>query len=372
MVIAKYADVASPSDISCSTPPLSSRFELEVPHSPSTPHSLVVPERLFFNINRYLDASFCNKIWVEDDDGKLVNTSTRTTDPGDLNHFYNYCFTGGSLARSHLFVEARRILSKACSLVKSILKGEDPRTVDSLLDIVLYLIETGYPEIVTQLIGYISRMSKICLNAEHPWGQICKLMGSIEPGHIKETMKLSWERTLKVYRQHLGQFHEMSLLSQIQFIESSYIENLSVAEQRLRVLQSQFREAVGNFSTPYLHILMALSNNLYHQAKYGEAESVGYELWSSSQENGSCHSQVDGLEFIAISQYRQGKTDLAELNLREAFELIGQQWDSSNVWVLQKVARLEKLLLDCGLEQKASELKTEIERMMLLGGIADE
>jgi tetratricopeptide (TPR) repeat protein len=373
MLLTKQAQVANPPDITCWTPPLSPRSGYEVPRSPSTPHSLAKPEQLFYNIDRYMSVSFNNKIWVEDGDGYLINAFTGQEDGGFLDYFFNYCSTSADFAENQLFVETRRILSKACTLVPSILKAEHPQTVENLLENFLNLISQGLREYVTQLMDYISEMARVLLPAEHPLGQICRLMGGIEPSYLEQTLIRSYECLIKTYVQCVGESDERSLWAQTQLIDySTSDQGLFIAEQRLRRFYSQCTEATTIFSFSSINVLHSLAYNLRRQGKYIQAEMTSLELLNNAREAGYLVFQVTGLEEVAKAQFRQGKIDLAEKNVQEALELIENHWEESDPWALRRVVRLESLLQDYGLEQEAAELEMEWERRMKLCEITDE
>jgi hypothetical protein len=301
-----------------------------------------------------------------------MNTITSTGDSGYRHNFFEYCLASADLADNGLFVEARRILSKACTLIPSILKGEAPETISFLLDIILKLIAMNLPEIATLLTGYIGEMSRILLEAKHPWGQICRLMGIIEPDHLKATLIRSYECLIEVQVRWLGQLQITSLQSQISFIEYSYSRDLLVAEQRLRKLKSQFREATSNVDQCFYEILPALGNNLILQAKYVEAELVAFELLKITRKNRNFTFYVLGLEYAVPALFYQGKMDLAESYLLEAVELIGRHCESSSPWALQEMIHMMPWMQIFRTEEKVKELAKEIELRMVACNITDD
>src|SRR5437763_3312065 len=119
-ILARYSGAMTAPDISCSTPPSTPSLELLPPLSP--PQVLLVPEQLFFNIDRYFAVCFSNKIWVTNEEGHCINLKASKEDTANLNDFYNYCVAGARLMNKQFFVEGRKSLSKACNLAPSILK----------------------------------------------------------------------------------------------------------------------------------------------------------------------------------------------------------------------------------------------------------
>lgn len=376
IVSARHAGASTPPGISCATPPLSPRFEIGVPRSPSTPQSLAVPEQLFFKIDRYMSISFGNKTWIALQDGTCINTISGGH-PEDLRYFHNYCSTSLELFRKKSFVKGRRALSKAFGLVQKIMKTEDPHTMECLLDISLHLMRENLPEIVAHLRRYISHMAKVLLETENPWGQILRLIGSsepsFEPDQVDDTMIQCWKCMHKVYVQCLGQFHPTSLTSEMKLIMHLFgAENFALAEERLREVQLQCREVTGAFSQSSLEVIVNLGSNLYDQEKYAEAEFVARELLNNARKVANYKYEALGLEHVARAQYKQGRLDLAERSIREAVILIGMQWEGADPWALRTMVRLQSWSQDWGLGQTAEELGAEIEQRILLAKIHDD
>lgn len=302
-----------------------------------------------------------------DDYGDVINTVITPQRGGaEIHDFRDYCHASVDFASRQSFLEARKTLSKACGLIPSILKEEDPTTIDYLLDTLIYLTGTHLPEVATLLTDYIRKMSEILLKTEHSLGRICRLIGSIEPGHLKATLIKSYECLTKAYTQSLGQFHIVSLSSQLSWITYSYHDkDLFVAEQRLRKLLSQCK-ASGNLNEGICEVLECLWYNLYNQAKYAESELVSFELLDFAEEIEDYQGQVSGLEFAAAAQHEQGNIDLAETNILEAIELIRSHWKHSSPWALERVVYLQSRLRKWGLEEEAAELGAEIEHRMVM------
>jgi hypothetical protein len=364
-VFARHAGASTAPGISCTTPPFSPRFTLEVPRSPSTPHSLAVPEKLIFNIDRYLSVSINSSVWVLTDNGECIN-SISGGNLDDLRSFASYCRISADLFKKKSYIYGRRTLSKACGLIPSIIKEENPRTIEYLLRTFLSLIRQKLPEVVTQLAAYVSRMARVLLDAEHPWGQIWRMLGSIAPDHAKSMIIQCLQCMNKVFSQILGKLHQLSVSSGFYSIYNSDSRDSVLAEQRLRQIKLQHRGNIGIPNRGSLDIIDEIWVMLYNQARYAEAESTAYELLNNAREAGYFGYQVLGLENAARSQFKQGKFDLAETNVIEAVKLIDRYGESTDPWALSVMVRLQSCFQDWGFEQKAAELGLQIERMMSL------
>ena len=375
-VSGKYVGASTPPGVSCTTPPASPRFRLSVPCSPLTPRSLAIPEQLLFYIDRYMSVSFVNDIWVADKDGKYINTIC----VGDRNNcwnFYHYLNGAIDLLWNRSFIGGRRSLSKAFGFVPRLIKEENPRSIEFLLRTIGLLIRTGFLDIAIKLSGYISTMASFLLNAEHPWSQICRLLGNLEPCHMEEVIIENWKCMNNVYVQFLGRFHELSINSEMTFISHSLGSPTTEAstfdiEKRLRKLRVQCREEIRTFSSAQLSILKTLWLILIREARYVEAEKIACEFARYAREAKYPGYEVNGLKLLAISQFRQGESDLAERNLLKAIEVGRRHCESSGPWALSQMLILQSLLQLYRLEQKAAGLGPEIEHMMTLAKLDDE
>ena len=66
------------------------------------------------------------------------------------------------------YAESRRALSKASALVEPILLVEHPRTLADFLEVLIHLIQTGLPEVVTEIRGFIQKMAARVIKMHHP------------------------------------------------------------------------------------------------------------------------------------------------------------------------------------------------------------
>jgi hypothetical protein len=364
-VLARYSGATTPPDISCSTSPPTPSLELQ--HSLSLPQPLLVPEQLYFNIDRYFAVHFSNKTWVANREGQWINVKASKEDAANLNDFFNYCVAGARFMRTQSFVEARKSLSKACNLVPSILKAENPLALQCLLDIFLSLKRRGIPEAVALLINYINELAQIL---QHPWGQIFRLVRTLEADQLDAAIIQAWKCVIEVFQHGLSRTHQMSISCQVNFIMSVHLgENPADAETHLRKLLLECEEVAGKSSQQCTSIRFALSTILHRQAKYPKAESTLVQLLRLARETGDYRFEAHLLRKVAWSQYPQGKTLTAEKTLQDTIELIGRHWERSVPWAIESMIAIDSLLRSWGQEEKANKLRAQIEYMIGLDEI---
>jgi hypothetical protein len=359
-VLARYSGAMTPPGISCSTPPPTPSLNLQ--RSLSLPQPLLVSEQLYFNIDRYFAVRFSNKTWVMNGEGQCINVNASEEDVANLNGFFNYCVASARLVRTQSIVEARKSLSKACNLVASILRAENPLALQCLLDVFLSLKRRGTSVAVTLLINYISELAQIL---KHPLGQIFRLVRALEADQLDAAIIQAWKCVIEAFHQALSRTHQMSISCQVNFVMSVHLgESPADAETHLRKLLLECEEVAGKSSQQSTSIRFALSTVLQRQAKYAEAESTLVPLLRVARETGDYEFEAHLLRKIASSQYPQGKTLTAEKTLQDSIELISRHWERSVPWAVDSMVAIKSLLRSWGQEEKSNELRAQIEYMI--------
>jgi hypothetical protein len=162
------------------------KANLAIASTPSPPQALLVSENLFRNIKVYFENSCQNMIF---DDHRTLLTPNNAKLHNDLcNDFDSYYFTATMLIEKGLHVEFRRAFSKASTLVEQILRAEHPRTLACFLEVFIYLIQTGLPEVTSFLRDFIKRISAKVTRKGHCWGQICRLLGKLDSESLDQAI----------------------------------------------------------------------------------------------------------------------------------------------------------------------------------------
>lgn len=341
----------------------------KVSHSPSPPQALLVSEKLFYNIKVYFEISCRNMIL--DDHGTLLTPNGAKLHNNLCNDFDSYCFTATMLIEKGLLVEFRRALSKATALVGQILRAEHPRTLACFLEVFIHLIQSRLPGITSFLRDFIKRMSAIVTGKGHPWGQICRLLGELDSESLEETMAQTWKCTTDTFDGKLGKFSPLAVSVRLDYVKRVYgITNYLEEERLLRDLLAQFG-GIPRLSTP--RVMLNLAHNLNKQGRHDEAEKMAlevlsllqnYEIYKYEIYTSRIVEWIESLKIVSRSQFNQGKTQVAEQNMREAIQMIVDQWGIQHSWVPEFKIVLEGWLRGWGWEEEANILRGEIEELM--------
>jgi len=348
----------------------------EMSPQPSSPKFFGIPEELFFNIDLYFDASFQSGKWMLDEKGICVSTVTSRTD--DITTFIDACRTAGALVKARSFVEARKMLSRACNLVRDILEREDPRTIAGFCDTFNMLLRDGHVQIVNVLKRYISEMATIILRerANHPWFKVWHLLGMVEMETIADVTLQSWKCTSTALQNNVGRYTKEAVDCYIDYIQGAYTSdnattNDYVAEESL--LRSFLQECLQVFEDPReipSIVVFNLGINLNRQGRFAEAEVLAKNILMNAQfrirelgliegpiYTGLFQEEIRGYFLQARAQYWQGKFDVAEKNVRAAIACADNMEGANNPFSVNKRVLLESWLREWGRDADADAVK---------------
>ena len=123
----RYVMPSTPPHIEYRTPspPLSHPQYAPSPRTLAAPQDIAIPEQLFYNINVYLDGSFRSGNWVPGLGGGLISLKAEANTRRLCDQkFHGYIMMAADLVKRRLFIEARRLLSLASSVVVDVIRRE--------------------------------------------------------------------------------------------------------------------------------------------------------------------------------------------------------------------------------------------------------
>lgn len=290
--------------------------------------------------------------------GNLVTPDGARLNNALCNDFDSYCFTAAMLKGNGLYVEFRRVLSKAFALVEQILQAEHPRTLACFLEVFIHLIQTDLPEVTSLLRDHIKVMSA---KVTTPWGQICRLLGELDSESLCQAMARIWKCTTDIFDSELGSLSRLAVSVRLDYIKR-VVTDPSEEERLLRDLLAQFGGIPG-LSTP--RVMLNLAHNLNRQRRHREAEKMALEALSPLQGcEGRIVERIESLKIVSRSQFCQGEALAAEQTMRRAIRMIVDEWGDQHSWVPEFKTVLEAWLRVWGREEDANALRGEREELM--------
>jgi hypothetical protein len=303
---------------------------------------------------------------ILDGRGNLLTPGGAKLNNDLCNDFDSYCFNATIFIEKGLYIESRRALSKASALIEPILRAEHPRTFACFLEVLIHLLQTGLPEVASILRNFIQGMAVKVITRKNPWGNICRLLGALDPESLEQAMAQFWKCSTDTFESELGTFNRLAVSVRLDYIKRVYgATNYPEEERLLRELLAQ----TGNVFKRYTpRIMLNLAHNLNRQGRYNEAEELGQEVLSLVQKFDTSASmiveRIDSLKLISRSLHFQEKRLAAEQTLREAISMIAGEWGVEHPWVTEFMNVLEGWLRGWGCEEEANTLRAEINVLM--------
>lgn len=319
-------------------------------------------ESLFHTAKIYFK-NFCGNMTF-DEHGTLLNRNgTRSTNKL-CNDFDSYCFTATMLFSRNLHVEFRHALSKASALVKQILQAQHPRTLACFLEVFIHLIQTGLPDVANVFRRFIKDMAAEVIGDGQPWGQICRLLGELDSESLDECMAQLWNCTADTFECELGTSSRLAVSVRLDYIKRVCgVTNKLEEERLLRALLRRFC-GIPNLSTP--RVMLNLAHNLNRQGRHEEAENMARRVLSLLQKHEMYTERIveriECLKIVSHSQFNQGNV-AAEQTMREAIQMIVDQWGIQHSWFFEFMTVLRSWLKDWSREEDANKLREEMKAL---------
>jgi hypothetical protein len=253
-------------------------------------------------------------------------------------------------------------LSRAFGLIRDILIEEQPSTLDNICSSLSRFLDAGFDDISTMLRTFISQMAINVLPSNHPWCQICKLIGRASPEDVRTLSRNVWKCTEDTFASKLGPFHWRVIDSELDFLrEIQTVNDPAGAERRLRQLFVECEKAHGKSDGRSLCIALNLGWSLNQQGRNAEAVAVGESQLALALDAGV---RIHALSLIADPHYNLGNQNQATKRRRESIELIGTTSRRTDPWAIEQMVELGKWLREWGRASKADDLKAEIENLV--------
>ena len=299
------------------------------------------------------------------DGDECVNTLTKTGDShsAGIAKYLGCCTSATLLIKQKSFTEARRVLSLACSLLRSILETEDPHTLNCLLLSFWYLKTAGLHDIIAMLQKYIYGLAVTVLPLHHPWRKICILVGSVSIEQLDACFYGGWTCMKDSLGEKLGPLHTATLDTHLN--SSRVSADPRGQEATLRMLQAKTIAELGNSKQLFM-IMGPLARNLTSQQRYDEAEEVALDTLERTRAFGDPAAKINALQFLAEVRIQLGKRLEAESHYREAVWVFRNEMDDGDyvVWIIRILGKLEAKMREWGWIEKADVLKIEIDGLI--------
>lgn len=220
-------------------------------------------------------------------------------------------------------------------------------------------MKEGLSDIITMIRKYLAEMASHLLVRGHAWGDIFRLLGTIDISHLDAVVVQSWQCVNARFEQHLGRYHKSTIECYLNFVDGAM--SPVNAEAPLRELLASSERDFGLWGSRTLDVMANLGYSLCSQGRYQDTEGLGLDLITRARAVGSSPYQVHGLELTAYAQYRLDNRLLAEINLREAADIDRVRWGETDIERVMILIRLEGWLREWRRHLEADTVKASIE-----------
>ena len=319
--------------------------------TPSPPPALRVPEELFYSIQTYCDGSFQSGDWITADNGICYNVKVGGSKEDVHDRFYSACVAASGFIVTKDYVEARRMLSTGCALVRGILEAQDPAGAGRLLCTLESLLIRDMPELVKLIRDYISAMADVVISRNHPWAVIWRSIARLDMGTdgFGDALTQSVKCIAAAFSRNLGKYHTNTIDWVMQSITLFHRNGDHKAEElEIRKLLLECKEHFQDTNKDCCGILWELAACIRAQKRYSEQELIGKELIEAGRKLEATMVEARGYALLFSAQHSQQKFTEAEQSIRKLISVIELALGHASPWVIDHMKKLESWLRDWG------------------------
>jgi hypothetical protein len=322
------------------------------------PDTLLRHEVLFADISSYFKGSIESEIWFLSARGRYDSVYGNTIEPLD---FHILCDLAVSNFRKGSNVDGRRLLSKLCSILPVMLREQNLRLLEIIIDTYLGLTQQGFVGICAMLQDYVRKLAQSVLCDRPVWQQICLSISLPDP-ESSEIMTRSWQCILDMTKHTTGPYSFESIRSETNLICQIYHTDSPHQELLLRELLTKYENGTSKLNDAGVHMADYCADSMLDQGKHSEAETLLGGSLRRAQRFGYLTKmrEARSLANLAQIQYLQHKIDPAEENLRYAINLYRQEYGMDGT-VVRFYDQLQGWLREWGRHGEADELSEKLE-----------
>jgi hypothetical protein len=306
--------------------------------------------------------SVASGMWYPNGQGRLRTLKKKTINPDD---FSNFCDEAVMYFSKSSAVQWRRLLSKAFSMLPTLLREAHPTLLPSLVDCLLAMGEDGFVGTAAMIQNHIAELARTIL-PEHVWRRICISLSQADPDHA-EVLTRSWRCLTDATADVSGRFSWSVVVSEAGMIIRLYIStDPQRAEKLLRELLADYEQTTQKLDGTALYVMDRLASCLLNQGKYAEVELLVEDALWRAREAGylSKGPQASLMKWLAWAQYKLFKNDAAEEIMWSAIALFAERHGTNNPHVIACCRELEGWLRGWGRHSEADELSVKMDEMI--------
>ncbi|ETS73273.1 hypothetical protein PFICI_14878 [Pestalotiopsis fici W106-1] len=328
-----------PTGIGCRAPSPPGSPEISILFPLTPPADLYYPEECSFHIQRYCAGAFEKGIWALETPG-WMNTNRSVVD-----WFNRMALARGALSGGRT-QQGFKLLQLCFDEYKDMILTQDPRLM--LYTTVSLFLLVGYPEVVSMLMKYITRLSKILQGPFHPLHQIMAALDQMGLEKMQDNARLIFDAQIAEFARYLPPENEVLQSMAVFSIRNLAVTGLidtDVAQAKLLALP---RSADNG------RISMATAQVLMMGGRYKEARQVVEELLASGTNRSRTLAGAFDTLFLICRYEGEEQTIRDASNRRINFCL--ETFGTDNDWTVDACNDYETYLREIGDVEGASKV----------------
>ncbi|KAH7383453.1 hypothetical protein BKA64DRAFT_726639 [Cadophora sp. MPI-SDFR-AT-0126] len=336
---------------------------LDIPATPTTPQGLLVQQNLLRSIQIYFEGGLENGIFYASDDGELVLCDYNVRVGQYLADFEDLHQTGVKLIETSRGDEGRRCLSRAFSLVRSVITAQDPNTMSRIFYLVLRLESSHHDDLSVMLRKFLANIAHDIL-PNHPWNVLFAQLAQLGGSGLKATILEAWRCTCDITRAVVDQFGVAAIDSQTDYLvwcdpqESIYQLSslLSIAESRMdsvdeRLMWIKYSYAQVLEGGDQVEKAIAVLDGLVESLRCGLNDDNQQKLART-------------LRQLAVPYHKDYRDSEAESAFREAISILETSYGRDDARALEYKATLARYLEEWGRREESEAMYAEMDQII--------
>ncbi|KAI4593165.1 hypothetical protein KJ359_010089 [Pestalotiopsis sp. 9143b] len=345
-----------PQGVSCRVPSSPGEPEISFLFPLTPPADILYPEECSFHIQRYCAGAFENGIWALEAPGWL--NSNRSV----VDWFNRMALARGALSGGHT-QQGFKLLQLCFDEYKDMILTQDPRLM--LYTTVALFLLVGYPEVVSMLMKYITRLSKILQGPFHPLHQIMAALDQMGLDKMQDNARLIFDAQISEFERYLPPENEVLQSMAVFSIRNLAVTGLIDTDVAQAKLQALPRNADNG------RISMATAQVLMMGGRYKDARYTVEELLASGTDRSRTIAGAFDTLFL-ICRY-EGEERLIRDASNRRINFCLKTFGADNDWTVDACSDYETYLREIGDKEGADRVFSDFGVRMenLTKGVAE-
>jgi hypothetical protein len=341
---------------------------MPVPHCLTQPPVFKVAEQLLWTFNTYLHGSFDAHAWITNSEGWLTSVSGSRP---SADYIMSDCHTAVELVKQRKYVQARLLLSRACTKIERQVKSGSPVLIFALLLMRIHLRCAESLDIAAIITRHSLLSAEVFMGDQHPLACFLQRLLDLDGDNVEALLQLM-QCNIDVLGRKVGPGHRETLAARNRLIEVVCPQE-AVIHSRALVLECEktcTREDPRRISAG-----AALAWALHRDQQYQEAESIMLSildaLEAAPRTSSNRSDKAINVHLLSRMLHSQGDLARAEHCSRLCVREAANVWGLGGADTIRYMTYHVELLRKLGRNEEAEEMEKGVEHLLGLPEIQE-